>query len=302
MQATYTALLAALQQHYGSSNTRSHQLYIDLAGHTIEWQMGEPMADINIRPPGMEICNGGLRLPIGSSIIVQPHAILNMKRVQLLGPGDHESALVNVQGSKAVWLQSCTVTVEPDGFRGRDMCDAVRVSKGGSADLSDCTLSARGADRSCGLRVEGTGSTARANRCTATRCTRAGFSAEAGGQLKLWQCKADECGDGFLATCGGYLVAVNHCISLDSGCAPSHRHVGSGDGFSASGGGQVVVDHTCDAQGSCGAGFHGTQSPDVVTYVLRRLPIWAIRLALVVLAVVRWLAAAWEKWMETLAA
>jgi hypothetical protein len=216
---------------------------IDLAGKTVATGSTASAPDLTVKKGG-KLClsNGGLSMPPGCCLKVDPGAALELNSIRVSGQGMAGHGLVTVKGAGAdARLTDCHVTGQG---RTEGSSDAVLVADGGTGSLVKCTLTAAAGD---GLSVRGAGSSADATDCMTSKCRANGYAACEGGLLTATRCVASKNKKvGFLASGAG--------STLQAG--PACRAFGNGaQGFNAEGMAKLTCGKGCTATGNAGSGF-----------------------------------------------
>jgi hypothetical protein len=227
------------------------KVVIDLAGRTLGGK--PPLLKQFVTPAGIHVTlkNGSLDLQPGRPLEVGPGGKLSLQGMQIFGAGVPDRGLVHVTGDGAsVYLDHCSVTCNLDHYNPvtghQQRCHAVMVTGGGQACLTNCTLSAASGH---GLKVDGKGSFASADDCTAQHCGMSGFYVgDDTASMTLKRCKsAENQGHGFVANGPGTVLTATSCAAFDNG----------GGGFCAFTSAKLVAQKDWEAKESCMAGGNG---------------------------------------------
>jgi hypothetical protein len=221
-------------------------LDVDLNGRTL---VAEQHPAPLVIPPGvkLQLSNGSLQLPEDMCVLVGPGAALEAVRVDFRGSGQFWKGIVTVEGEGAsAILHQCTIT---GGRIGRYNGEAhgLLVAWGGRAALQNCIVQKT---TSCGIFVQGEGSTVTATSTMVLRCEGSGFAAKNSGKLVAERCSAhSNMGYGFLSENKGVLEAGAGCRS----------EVNEMAGFMAYLSGQLVAGECCYAGWNKDAGYRSEE-------------------------------------------
>uniref|UniRef100_A0A7S0RHA5 Right handed beta helix domain-containing protein n=1 Tax=Chlamydomonas leiostraca TaxID=1034604 RepID=A0A7S0RHA5_9CHLO len=140
---------------------------------------------IVIRRPGLTICNGCLKLPVGVCIQVDTgpdQAPVSLYNLTIRGPGapGSDSALLSAVHGSQLLMTDCAVESGPEAAA---QCSGIYVSGEGSrAELRQCTVSGCGGD---GVHVAGAGASLIAEDCSSGSNSGSGWRASMGADLQL---------------------------------------------------------------------------------------------------------------------